>query len=369
MRNLFGKKTLFLFFLVLLSIVFGMLFVDGFVRDAVVSPVKRGKLNDSVTGNVRVLAEKSFELRSQAQAEAIFSILLPLGKPVEVKTNQLLFEMESIDLNRSLRRVLMSKNAHQKRLDVGSEIAVQLEVEEKDLNGVKELSTESGGVALLDLEKKENYVLRLRKQLENERIANYETSEILNLEVERLNEELKKGKILSPIDGTLVSSNVKPGGMVFSGQVLGKLISHGRVIEVSLNEENFAGLESGQKASVSLFAFGSKVFEGEVNRIAATIDPATGRRNLFVNLDSNQSLPVGASGRAEIIKSEKVDALIIPRKALLGDSVLVVKDKLVQIIQVQIGARNLEKVEVLDGLVEGDLVISETPHLFKKAIE
>ena len=54
----------------------------------------------------------------------------------------------------------------------------------------------------------------------------------------------------------------------------------------------------------------------------------------------------------------------IPRKALLGDSVFVVVNNEVEIRKVKTGARNLLYVEIINGLKEGDLVISETPHLF-----
>ena len=83
-----------------------------------------------------------------------------------------------------------------------------------------------------------------------------------------------------------------------------------------------------------------------------------------MNLDTEMDLPVGASGRAEIIKNEIENTVIIPRKALLGNSVLVVKNNSVEIVKVKVGAKNLEKVEIIEGLKVGDQVISETPHLF-----
>ena len=117
---------------------------------------------------------------------------------------------------------------------------------------------------------------------------------------------------------------------------------------------------------VTLFAYGQHIFEGKIDRLSATIDPTTGRREVFVTLETAENLPVGASGRAEIIKNEIKQAVIAPRKALLGDSVLVVKNEKVDFVKVTVGARNLEKVEILGGLKAGLQVISETPHLFHK---
>jgi hypothetical protein len=56
--------------------------------------------------------------------------------------------------------------------------------------------------------------------------------------------------------------------------------------------------------------------------------------------------------------------LIISRNALVGNSVITVgKDNKTIIKEVLIGAQNLNFVEILEGLDEGDIVVTETPHL------
>ena len=255
------------------------------------------------------------------------------------------------------------QNSHLKRMELGSNLASQLKIEEKEFAAHSAIHQENG-ISNLEFEKKEKNLEYLEKNLEFEKISNFETSKSFEIEIERLMKELEKKQISSPISGILVSSSIKPGDMVFGGNIVGKLVSNQKVVQVSLNEEDFVGLKEKQKAGVSLFAFGKAVFEGKVDRLAGTIDPATGRRNIFVNLDTEIDLPVGASGRAEIIKNEIDKTIIIPRKALLGDSVLVVKNNSVEVVKVKVGAKNLEKVEIMDGLKVGDQVISETPHLF-----
>ena len=71
---------------------------------------------------------------------------------------------------------------------------------------------------------------------------------------------------------------IKPGDRIFPGQVVGKVLSHERVVKVSLNEDDFNGLNEGQKVGVTLFAYGQHIFEGKIDRLSATIDPTTGRR-------------------------------------------------------------------------------------------
>ena len=338
---------------------------DLFTREALVSIVKIGDIRDSVSGNVRILAERTFKLRSETQAKLEYAELIPFGKPVLVDKNQTLFSMNTDDLMRNLERTLLSKSSHEKRLKIGSSTSLQLELEEKNLESFKILSKEnSNDISEFELESKINLVERLRRILEIEKTNNEEKTKSLNLEIDRIEHELQKRKIISPIKGTLVSSLVKKGDTIFGGQVLGEVQSNERVVEVTLNEEDFAGIKEGQKVGVTIFSFGNEIFEGVVDRISANVDPVTGRRKLFVNLSENETLPVGSSGRAEIIKKEINGATILPRKALLGSSVFAVRYGKVTQVKVEIGAKNLEFVEIIKGLKPRDLVISETPHLF-----
>ena len=332
---------------------------------AFVSVVEKGNIRDSVSGNVKVLPALSFQLISNAQSKIEFAALIPMGKPIQVEANETIFSMNTEDLDRHLKRTLLSQQSHEKRLATGSSIELQLELEEKNLQAYMKLSQEnSKDVSKFELETKTNLVERLRRQFEFEKISNQETSETLRLELDRIKKELSERIISSPINGTLISSNVKKGDTILGGQLLGQVQSEERIIEVTLNEEDFAGIKEDQKVGVSLFSFGRKVFEGKVSRVSATINPQSGRRKLFVELDTNQTLPVGASGRAEIIKEEKVGVLVIPRKALLGNSVLTVRDGKAVLVKVEVGAKNLEFIEIKQGLALNEKVISETPHLF-----
>jgi RND family efflux transporter MFP subunit len=363
-RKIPSKISMILAGIVLVAVVFQFT-REQFKRDAIVSSVEKGSIRDSVSGNLKVLPTLSFQLRSETQSKVKYAALIPFGKPIKVDVNQTLFLMETTDLDRSLERTLLSQSSHQKRLSSGSSTELLLKLEEKSLGALKTLFEENGkDVSEFQLESKENHVERLRRQREHEIISNEETSKSLKLEIERIKQELKKRKIISPIEGTLITSSVKKGDTIFGGQILGEIHSNGRIIEVTLNEEDFAGIKEGQKVGVTIFSFGNEILEGVVSTLSASVNSANGHRKLFVELDSNYTLPVGSSGRAEIIKQEIEDTLIIPRKALLGNSVFAVRDGKALQVKVETGARNLEYVEIKKGLKANDLVISETPHLF-----
>ena len=359
-----GKITLMLAGIVLVVMVI-QLAQEKLQRDAFVNTVKIGSIRDSVSGNLNVLPTLSFQLKAETQSKVKYAALIPFGKPIQVDENQTLYLMETTDLDRSLERTILSQASHQKRLKTGSSIELQLKLEDKNLNALQTLFEENGqDVSEFELESKQNLVERLRRQHELETINDEEKSQTFTLEIDRIREELKKRRIISPIKGTLISSSVKKGDTIFGGQTMGEVQANERIIEVTLNEEDFAGLKEGQKVGVTLFSFGNEILEGVVSTLTANVNSANGHRKLFVKLNSNKILPVGSSGRAEIIKQEIQDTLIIPRKALLGNSVFTVRDGKALQVQVETGAKNLEYVEIKKGLKANELVISETPHLF-----
>ena len=353
-----------LLFLFLILLVGGGIWISSKITThAVAVPVKTGSIRDSVTGNVRVFPESSFELRSQSQGKAEFVRLQPFGKPVEVEQDEILVRLETKDLNRSLEQSQLAQKTHLKRMELGSSLALQLKIEKQELESIRVLAKEKK-VSLLELNKKQNLVERLEVQLQNEKLHWEEIRKNHEFAIASLNSQIEKNYIRSPIDGKLVSSFVTTGDMVFGGSVIGKVISNSRLIEVTLNEEEFAGIREGQEAAVTLYSFGKRIFEAEVSRLSATIDPNTGRRKLYLSIDYDLELPTGGSGRAEIVKGVKENTLIIPRKALLGNSVVVVQNGIASIQEVRIGASNLKEVEILEGLEAEDQVIVDNPHLY-----
>lgn len=340
-------------------------FNNDWKDDAFVTLVRRGDISDSVTGNVRILAEFSYELRSEAQGVARNVALLPFGKPIVIEANQTLVHLDTKELRRTLNQTLLSKENYDKRRNGLSPTAVQLNFEEDELKDLKVLA-KGGGEALRDVQKQQNLILRLKAQLEQEKLEFEKEGNMLKTTLENLEAEMQKTIIRSPISGEFVASYIAPGDMVLANQALGRINSHSHLIEVSLNEEDFEGMVEGLSAGVTLFSFGNEVFKAKVDRLASMVDPRTGRRKLYLKLDSDRKLPTGGAGRAEIIKNIRKKTLIIPRKALIGNSVMIENNGVINLREVTTGARNLTDVEILKGLKEKDRVITRTPHLFRE---
>jgi len=268
-------------------------------------------------------------------------------------------------LNLSLSQALESEYYFLERIKAGSSAALQLEIEEKDFISLKLLYAE-GDISKDEIDRKENLVNRLRIQFAHEKMSLNEGRFNHSINIQNLRAQINKMRIVSPIDGQLINSNVKPGDLIFPGHHIATVISSDRIVEASLNEEDFSGLSEGLPAGISLFAIGDTILEAHVSSFSTNINPSTGRRIVYLEIkDKTIPLPPGASGRVEIIKNELEDRKLLPRKALIGNSVFVVKDGKVEIRDVIIGAKNLMMVEVIEGLNANDIVVIETPHLLR----
>jgi RND family efflux transporter MFP subunit len=322
-----------------------------------------GTMKDSVTGNIQVLAEQTFQLKSHAQGVVTFVAIKPLSKAIQVTKGQILVQLDISDLNRSLKKALMEKRHFEQRIDGGSTFANTLEIEIEELNASTALFN-AEKITLAELNRKKNIVTRLRIEVEQEKISDSEKLISHSIRIEDLKAQINKMTIRSPINGELISSNVSSGELISLGHNLGTIISNERLIEASLDEEDFVGIKEGLVAVVSLFSTGNQIIEAKVSRLSPTVNASTGRRLLYLeSLQSTQMAQPGMSGRVEIIKSKKEDRLLLPSKSLIGNSVFLVREGKAFIRSVKIGARNLKSVEILEGLKVGDIVVYETPHI------
>jgi len=355
------SKSLLLLFIggLLIWFLFG-----GNQRPVMVMESMKAEIRDSVVGNVKVFAASSFELRSTVDGIVSQVTMLPRSNPVKVESNQTLVQLQIGDLERSFIGLDLEKKQFEEREEVGSLTVESLKVMQKELDALEALVREGKAPALkLDLKRSE--VNRLNSQVSLEQL--HARHFLQNNQYKRANisNEIAKRRICSPIDGLFSECFVSPGNRVMKGDLVGVVHSHDKVIEVSLNEEDFVGLRDGLSAAVSLLSLEGQVLSARVSGLAFSVDAKSGLRKLYLSLDKNVNIPVGSTGRAEIILQEKKDCVVIPAKALLGDSVMLVKNGVVQKQALSIGARNLKTIEVIDGLGVGEKVIVETPHLFE----
>lgn len=176
---------------------------------------------------------------------------------------------------------------------------------------------------------------------------------------------LEKTRILAPIAGSLAEiTDATESTIVEQGDVIGKIVDYSRVIvDLSIPNSDIAALRLGQSVRVANFAFPDQVFEGRVTMIDPTLDETTRTFRVQVDLDNRRLLlRPGMFVKAEIVTERREGVIVIPRELVLTrqnrDVVFIEVDGRAEMREVEIGLEDEGRAEVLDGLAEGDRLIT-----------
>ncbi len=183
--------------------------------------------------------------------------------------------------------------------------------------------------------------------------------------------QLAKMRILAPFDGVAGIRAVNVGDYVGAGADIVGVEDIGTVnVDFRLPERFIARLAREQAVEVSLDALPGRSFAGHVDALDTQVD-ADGRALLVrARLDNPQGLlRSGMFARVRIVFSTRERALVVPEEALVpqGGKQYLVKvvdapdgsgGKVSRRIEARIGARVPGKVEILEGLAVGDIVVT-----------
>jgi membrane fusion protein (multidrug efflux system) len=170
-------------------------------------------------------------------------------------------------------------------------------------------------------------------------------------------------EIRAPIDGVISERMVKVGNTITPNTPTFRITDLEPLItELFVPEREFNKLAAGQPAQIRVDALGAQPFSGRIARISPVIDPTTATFKVTVeSTDAATRLKPGMFARIDIVYDVHVQALQIPRDALVDgvddQAVFVVNEGVAERRPVRLGLTNGARIEVLDGIVEGDEVI------------
>jgi len=176
--------------------------------------------------------------------------------------------------------------------------------------------------------------------------------------------KLAKMDLRAPFSGIIGLRSVSLGDYVKEGADLVNLESIDPLkVDFRVPEIYMRQVQVGQPLQVQLDALPGKTFEGKVFAVNPLID-AAGRsvviRAMVRNPDT--SLRPGMFARVRLITRDAQDALVLPEQALVpqGDQQFVyrVLDGKAVRTKVEVGQRRDSKVEILNGVEKGDLIVS-----------
>jgi RND family efflux transporter MFP subunit len=181
-------------------------------------------------------------------------------------------------------------------------------------------------------------------------------------EVEIARQQLEDTVLRSPLDGAVRERQVTVGEYRAPGTpVLTIVRTHPLRLQLSVPERETSGLKPGLTVRVRVEG-DSAEHEGRLERIGAAIDETN--RTLPVEAmvpNPRHALRPGQFATAEIIVSASDRALVVPMDAIVTfagvQKVLMVKDGRAHEQRIRTGRREGERVEVVEGLSGGDVVI------------
>jgi multidrug efflux pump subunit AcrA (membrane-fusion protein) len=344
-----------------------------------VQPVVRGKAVEAIYATGTVEAEDRVNVKAKTSG-SIAELFVREGSAV--KKGDLLARIDNPVVSFDLKRGQVDLSAASAQAGASapqvaalraqrSALAADLDVARQDLARAERLGA-TGAVATVDVDRARARVAGLEGSLaSNEaqeralRIDLSANAERSAAAVKSLASRVADTEVRAPLDGVVLSKSIEFGEVVAVNQTLFKVgDTRSLVLEVSVDEADVAHVHTGEggapasPVAVSLYAFPKETLRGHVFDV---LPDANRERKAFlakVRLDRPPpGLRSGMTAEVNILAQEKDGALLAPSAAEAEGSVWVVAGDRAAKRAVQVGIRDLLRVEVEDGLAEGDLVV------------
>lgn len=176
---------------------------------------------------------------------------------------------------------------------------------------------------------------------------------------------ISDARVKSSIDAVVNKRYIEPGAVVSPGTKMFELVNVSRLkLKVTVNEGLVSRLKTGDEITVRASVYPDKKFSGKISFIAAKADQAL---NFPVEIEivenEGQLLRAGMYGTALFSFPQQADGIMVPRSAFVGsvssNEVFVMgADSIANIRKVVAGSVIGEQVEILQGLEEGETVIT-----------
>lgn len=239
-----------------------------------------------------------------------------------------------------------------------TELERQIVKEQETLADMQELKSEWKA----DQSSSENAILNENKKKELEAIA-----QKAKISEERAQAHLQEAKdgITAEFNGVVTELDVHDGFVTDQSSKLMKVENSEDVrVTISLSKYDLEKAQLGQKAEVVI---AGNTYEGTVTKISHVAEKNDAGSRLVtaqVHIDNpDENIYLGIEGRVTIYAQKAENVLNVPFSAvntdLDGDFCYVIKDGVVEKRQVKVGLSSEDNMEILEGLQEGEMVITD----------
>jgi HlyD family secretion protein len=242
---------------------------------------------------------------------------------------------------------------------------------------INERLVEKGAVARIELQQSRDRLAKAESDLavlEQKQKNRYDPEELKRAEAAvtssraALNLVLSRQRsltVVAPLSGVAYSFAVRLGDYVHPGDLLLRVGDIHRIrVRVYVDEPDLGRVIKAQSVEVTWDGLPGRQWRGSVDRLPTEIkDLGTRKVGEVTCLLDNPKLELlpNMNLNVEIVTDERLGALVIPREAIFGTGanrqVYLVQDGIAVKKTVQTGISNATRVEILQGLKDGDRVI------------
>lgn len=172
----------------------------------------------------------------------------------------------------------------------------------------------------------------------------------------------KNSTIVSPISGVVTARNFESGDLFAAMPILHIMQIDKLKVMANVSEMYYPAVKVGQKVDIEVDIFPGEQFEGKVSRINPALDAATRTFAVEITIpNAKERLRPGMYARATFNMGKResivVDDVAVQKQAGSSERyVYVVNDGVVDYRFVQDGRRTGDKIEILNGVEEGEQI-------------
>ncbi len=323
--------------------------------------VTSGKISEKVTLTGSLKPKEQVDVNPKIQGR-IIKVTVDTGQAVA--RGALLAEIEDDEIKQQVER---SKAAI-------AVVDASISQREAELNNAKaELDrkrqlVEAGLLSRIELDSLETRVRVAQSQLELTRAQRRQSE----AEQRELNIRQSHTRVYAPINGVIATRHLDIGAMASPGAPIVTVVSTTpMVIEALASERDIARIKRGAMVNVTVDSLPGQKFTGRVMRIAPLLDPQTRNGTVEIEIPNRGGALKGEMfARVELDLGSQRETALLPRDALVyrGEQpgVYAIESEKAKFLPVETGLTQEDKVEVVNGLKVGDVVITRGSNLVKE---
>lgn len=337
-------------------------------RAMTVSVAKVGKSDmiTKLTVSGKISAAEEVRVVPKATGK-VSRVAVDVGRAVAA--GDILFELDNTDIQARLdsaRATLAASEANLEKAAAQLEKSkMQVEDSGRNLERKKSLY-ENGAVSLVDYESAKSSYEAAKKDCEMNAAGLASSRAAVDqsrASVKQSEVDMENSLVRSPISGVVATRSVNAGEFVSNSTAAIVVVNIGTVeVNASLNEGEVNSIKPGQEVDVAVPAVSPAAFKGRVTKVSPYGDSKNKTYPVWVSVaNPEQLLKPGMFAEIQLVASKKEGVLAVTAGAVVernGQKVVYLADgeKAVE-RKVNTGMSEGGKIEITEGLAEGDLLI------------